>query len=90
MYIISNATFGYNMEFPVDYSVITKITICKIIKVDITLFEKANITVIFFTESGGGSQTQYLVMDTSNGYNEWNNDDSFLVEWVKRNITPPK
>jgi len=78
------------MEFPVDYSVITKITICKIIKVDITLFTKADITVVFFTESGGASQTQYLVMDTSNGYNEWNNDDQYLIEWVKAHITPPK
>ena len=77
------------MEFPVDYGFTTKITNCKILKVDITLYTKADITVMFFTEMGGAYNTQHLVMDTSNGYNEWNNDDTYLVDWVKTHIQPP-
>jgi hypothetical protein len=78
------------MEFPVDYDITTKFTFCKIIKIDITLFTKVDIMVMFFTEDGRPNQTQHLVMDQSNGYNEWNNDDNYLIEWVKNNIVPPK
>lgn len=77
------------MEFAVDYDIITKFTLCKIIKVDITLFTKVDIMVMFFTEDGRPNQTQHLVMDQSNGYNDWNNDDNFLVLWVRSHIRPP-
>lgn len=78
------------MEFPVDYNITTQLVTCKIVKVDITLFTKADITVMFFSNTGAGMEIQYLVMDQSNGYNEWNNDDTYLVDWVKNNIVPPK
>lgn len=78
------------MEFPVDFNVETKITECRIVKIDITLFTKVDIMVMFFTEDGRPNQTQHLVMDTSNGYDEWGSNDSFLVNWVKQNIKPPK
>ena len=87
--IIININQSYTMEFPVDYDITTKLVICKIIKVDITLFTKADITVVFSAQDGASNQIQYLVMDQSNGYNEWNNDDTYLVEWVKSHIQPP-
>jgi hypothetical protein len=78
------------MEFPVDFNVETKIAECRIVKIDITLFTKVDIMVMFFTEDGRPNQTQHLVMDSSNGYDEWGSNDSYLVNWVKQNIKPPK
>jgi hypothetical protein len=78
------------MEFPVDFNVKTKIAECRIVKIDITLFTKVDIMVMFFTEDGRPNQTQHLVMDSSNGYDEWGSNDSYLVEWVKQNIKPPQ
>jgi hypothetical protein len=78
------------MEFPVDYGIVTKLTECRIVKIDITLFTKAEIMVMFYSADGRPNVTQYLVMDQSNGYNEWNSDDNYLIEWVKTHIQPPK
>ena len=77
------------MEFPVDYDIVTKLTSCRIVKTDITLFTKVEIMVVFFSEDRKQNKMQQLVMDTSNGYNEWGGDDTYLVDWVKAHIQPP-
>jgi hypothetical protein len=45
--------------------------------------------VVFFSEDRKQNKMQQLVMDTSNGYNEWGGDDNYLINWVKAHIQPP-
>ena len=49
-------------------------------------FIKASITVMLFDEYDKIIDTRLYVIDTTNGFNEWTNDDKYLVNWVKTKL----
>lgn len=50
-------------------------------------FIKANISVMLFDENDKIIDNRFFVIDTTNGFNEWSNDDKYLVNWVKNKLT---
>jgi hypothetical protein len=57
-------------------------------KIELTLFKQAKIKGMYFDVREG---TEYmekysLVLNESNGYNDWNNDDAFLINWIFKQI----
>jgi len=53
---------------------------------DMTLFENIILSVTFLNEDNIPVETKVLKMDKSNGYDEWMNDDGYVVEWVKQQL----
>jgi len=63
-------------------------TICKaLIKImEIELFEGITIMVRLVDENGIIVESRILRMDKSNGYDQWANDDSYVLNWVKNQL----
>lgn len=57
-------------------------------KIDLTLLKKAIISGFYFDVSNGSEIiSEYnFTMDETNGYDEWLNDDTFLINWVIHKI----
>lgn len=57
-------------------------------KIDLTLLKKAVINGFYFDDLNGSENiSEYtLTMDETNGYNDWLNNDSYLVNWVIHKI----
>ena len=49
-------------------------------------FIKANILVMLFDECDKLIDNRFYVIDATNGFLEWSNDDTFLIKWVKNKL----
>ena len=63
-------------------------TICKAqIKImEIELFESITIMVRLVDENGIIVESRILRMDKSNGYDQWANDDTYVLKWVSNQL----
>jgi hypothetical protein len=51
-----------------------------------TLFESVSVMVYLKDENGSVVDTKYLIIDKTNGYDEWTNDDKTLINIIKKLI----
>jgi len=76
------------LEFNVYPNMKKSITLVKAeIKIlQMTLFESVSVMVYLKDENGSVVDTRYLIIDKTNGYNEWTNDDKTLINIIKKLI----
>ena len=74
------------VEFNVYPNIKKSITLVKAeIKIlQMTLFESVSVMVYLKDENGSVVDTKYLIIDKTNGYNEWTNDDKTLINIIKK------
>ena len=86
------------MNTETKYSIvpITKTTVKVVEKFSITLsnfklFQSVDIMVICYSADDEFIECLQLTLDGSNGYNDWLNDDQFLITWTRNamNFTAP-
>jgi hypothetical protein len=65
---------------------IVNISSMKIEIMDMTLFQSVTLRVIFFSDENIPVDVKVFVMDKSNGYNQWANDDKYIVTWVQQQL----
>lgn len=53
---------------------------------ELKLFEYVKICVVLYDFDGHPIENRIFTIDTTNGYNEWNNDDKFIVDWAKKRL----
>jgi hypothetical protein len=63
-------------------------TICKaLIKIlEIKLFEQITVMVRLLDENGIIVESRVLTMDKTNGYDQWANDDNYVLKWVSNQL----
>jgi len=49
-------------------------------------FVKASIMVMLFDENDKLVDTRCYIMDSTNGFSEWSNDDKYLINFVKARL----
>jgi hypothetical protein len=80
------------MDFQ-DIDVDPHITVCKtIVKaqiqvLDMKLFESIRVMVRLLDENDQVVDCRILLLDKSNGYDEWLNDDTYVLNWVKKQLS---
>ena len=55
--------------------------------IDIKLFENVRIMVRLLDENDIAVDSRILTMDKSNGYDNWQNDDNYVLKWVKEQLS---
>ena len=50
---------------------------------ELKLFEYVKVVVHLYDCDGTPRDNRFYTIDASNGYNDWNSDDAFIVNWVK-------
>lgn len=50
------------------------------------LFEYVKISVVLYDYDGNAIENRIFTIDTTNGYNDWTNDDKFIIEWAKKRL----
>jgi hypothetical protein len=75
-------------EFPLYPNIrITKVGVkCRFNIFDYIPFTSAKICVVVLDDQDVGIQSRFFTIDTTNGFNEWGNDDSFLIKWLKEQM----
>lgn len=63
-----------------------KIVKMQISVMDMELFKSVSLRVVMFDENDIAVDVKVMTLDQSNGYNQWNNDDNFVIEWVKKQL----
>jgi len=53
---------------------------------ELKLFESVKVMVYFKDENGSVMDTRGILIDNTNGYNEWTNDDKTLIDIIKKLI----
>lgn len=77
---------------PVQFNIYPNINITKkLVRAEINivrlvLFERVQLAVVLFDEENIPHKSYNLQLDQTNGYNDWQND-KWLVEWVKKQIS---
>jgi len=64
-------------------------TICKahVKIIEIKLFESITIMVRLLDQSNVIVESRILVMDKTNGYDQWANDDTYVLNWVSTKLS---
>lgn len=77
-----------NTEFPMYPNIkIIKVGVkCRFNVYEYTPFVSAKICVVILDEHDVGIENKFFTLDTSNGFNEWSNDDTFLIKWLKEQL----
>jgi hypothetical protein len=47
------------------------------------VFEHAKIACQLLDENGNLVENRTYILDTTNGFNDWSNDDKYLINWIK-------
>jgi hypothetical protein len=55
--------------------------------IELVLFERLSMSVLFFDSNDKLIDAKQMILDKTNGYDEWSNDDKFVVEWVKKELS---
>ena len=65
------------------------ITICKagIRIIELKLYEFLKLNVILYDADDNIVDTRLLILDHTNGYDQWGFSDDFIVSWVKSQIS---
>jgi len=71
---------SYKIE-PVEHIIIQQITSFKIRIEDIQLYNSVTLMVYFYGESGNQLKIERVIL-TGNDYNNWSNDDSYIVKYI--------
>jgi hypothetical protein len=50
---------------------------------ELKLFEYVKVVVQLYDCNGIPRDNRIYTIDPTNGYNDWNNDDAFIINWVK-------
>ena len=75
----------YPLDSPVEKVIVKIATQFKIERVEVTPFQNARIlTMIFGSNENVVDLVDYIMM--GDDYNNWNNDDDYLINWVKNKI----
>lgn len=80
------------MSNPSEFNIYPNITITKrIVSGRISVFnympfDSAQIAVMLKDEDGQCVENRIYTLDTTNGFTEWGNNDSYLVSWVKNKL----
>jgi len=53
---------------------------------ELKLFESVRVMVYLKDENGSVMDTRGILIDKTNGYNEWTNDDKTLIDIIKKLI----
>lgn len=53
---------------------------------DMELFKSVTLRVVMFDENDIAVDVKVMTLDQSNGYNQWNSDDNYVIEWVKKQL----
>jgi len=53
---------------------------------ELKLFESVKVMVYLKDENGSVMDTRGILIDKTNGYNEWSNDDKTLIDIIKKLI----
>lgn len=81
------------MSNPCDFNIYPNITITKkIVSGRISVFsyipfQSAGIAVMLNDENGVCVDNRVYTLDTTNGFDEWSNNDVFLINWVKNKLS---
>ena len=75
--------FEFNV-YP-NITVSKKIVRAEVSIVELKLFESARIAVMLYDEDNRVQKVHQLMLDQTNGYNDWLND-KWLLDWVKTQI----
>lgn len=59
----------------------------KILIIEMKLFESVRFMVQLLDENDTIVDNRVLLMDKSNGYDEWLNDDTYVLNWVKKQLS---
>jgi hypothetical protein len=49
-------------------------------------FQSARIAIQFIDDQGVPVENKVLELNTTNGFNQWGNDDKFLENWIKQQL----
>lgn len=55
--------------------------------IDIKLFQSVTVMVRLLDTNNVIVETRILVMDKTNGYDKWGQDDQFVLKWVKEQLS---
>jgi hypothetical protein len=55
--------------------------------IEINLFESITIMVRLLDQSNVIVESRILVMDKTNGYDQWANDDTYVLNWVSNQLS---
>ena len=53
---------------------------------DYVPYQSARIAVQFIDDQDAGVENKILELNTTNGFNQWGNDDKFLETWIKKQL----
>lgn len=53
---------------------------------DYVPYQSARIAVQFIDDQDTGVENKILELNTTNGFNQWGNDDKFLETWIKKQL----
>lgn len=75
-------------EYPLypNLTIIHKIVKIRINIFEYNIFESAKISVVLMDELDKPIDNRIMKIDATNGFNDWNNDDAFIVKWVKEKL----
>jgi hypothetical protein len=67
-------------------TIIKKIVKASYIVEEYLPFKQATLKVIFFDDSDNIIETKRFIIDETNGFNEWAEDDKYLSQFIKKQI----
>lgn len=53
---------------------------------ELKLFEYVRVACVLYDLDNIPIENRIFTIDSTNGYNEWNNDDAFIINWVKKKL----
>lgn len=73
-----------NFDTPITKVVMSTYTSFRIVKVDVTLNNSANILVIVYHQQDELENFTEIVQLTGDNYNNWGNDDNYINNYIKQ------
>ena len=70
---------------PYDFVTTQQVCSFKIDRIELTLFKQAILTIMLLNQSGGLVDIKVLQMN-GRDYEQWNNDDNYVVEFVMNKL----
>ena len=76
-----------NFEFKIypNLTITKKIVRAEVTIIEIKLFQSARIGCLLYDEDNKIQQSHQLILDQTNGYDNWTTD-KWLLDWVKKQI----
>lgn len=71
--------------FP-NLSKVEKIVKAQISVIEMQLYKSVTVRVVLLNEDDKIIDIKQFVIDETNGYNDWGNNDDFIVDWVQKEL----